>query len=125
MKTWATSTPSHCVVTMDDTGTSQTTQTGHADSMILIAQPAWLHPTTRWSTRDVLRAACAQAAFNCADAELLRLGENALYRLARQGVVVRISRLLNYLGGQPGVATRGLVQPSHGLISSASHGGDG
>ncbi len=48
------------------------------------------------STRDVLRVACAQAGFSCADAELLRLGENALYRLARLGVVVRIARTMTY-----------------------------
>ncbi len=48
------------------------------------------------STREVLRAACAQVGFSCADAELLRLGENALYRLVQLGVVVRIARTMMY-----------------------------
>jgi len=39
-----------------------------------------------------LREACARAGFSCDDAELLRLGENAIYQLAAAPVVVRIAR---------------------------------
>jgi aminoglycoside phosphotransferase (APT) family kinase protein len=48
------------------------------------------------ATQEVLRAACAQAGLPCDDAELLRLGENAIYRLPRLGVVVRIARTMTY-----------------------------
>lgn len=40
----------------------------------------------------VLRAACQQADISSRGAELLRLGENAIYRLAGSPVVVRIAR---------------------------------
>ncbi|MBO0825899.1 MAG: phosphotransferase [Actinobacteria bacterium] len=40
----------------------------------------------------VLRQACAQVGFSSESAELLRLGENAIYRLATAPVVVRIAR---------------------------------
>ncbi|MFJ2031680.1 phosphotransferase enzyme family protein [Streptosporangium sp. NPDC087985] len=41
---------------------------------------------------DVMRSACHAVGFDPAGAELLRLGENAIYRLAAEGVVVRIAR---------------------------------
>jgi hypothetical protein len=44
----------------------------------------------------VLHAACTQAGLSCDDAELLRLGENAIYRVAGQEVVVRIARTMKY-----------------------------
>lgn len=44
------------------------------------------------STRAVLTGACAAIGLNPDDAELLRLGENAIYRLACAPVVVRIAR---------------------------------
>lgn len=50
------------------------------------------------STRATLDAACERVALDSADAELLRLGENALYRLRSAPVVVRIARDLAYLG---------------------------
>jgi hypothetical protein len=40
----------------------------------------------------VLKEACAQASFSSEGAELLRLGENAIYQLAAAPVVVRIAR---------------------------------
>jgi len=40
----------------------------------------------------VLREACSQAGLASEDAQLLRLGENAIYRLAAAPVVVRIAR---------------------------------
>jgi hypothetical protein len=39
-----------------------------------------------------LRAACAQAGFSSDGAELLRLGENAIFQLADAPIVVRIAR---------------------------------
>jgi Ser/Thr protein kinase RdoA (MazF antagonist) len=42
--------------------------------------------------RQTLLEACAQAGVNGDDAELLRLGENAIYQLADTPVVVRIAR---------------------------------
>ncbi|NKY89711.1 aminoglycoside phosphotransferase family protein [Nocardia veterana] len=48
----------------------------------------------------VLRSACTAAGFNSSGAELLRLGENAIYRLPG-GIVVRISR-----PGQQAAASR-------------------
>src|ERR1035437_9441160 len=39
-----------------------------------------------------LRAACEQAGFSSDRAELLRLGENAIYQLASAPVIVRIAR---------------------------------
>src|SRR6266705_5021369 len=39
-----------------------------------------------------LRAACARTGLNSDDAELLRLGENAIFQLASAPVVVRIAR---------------------------------
>lgn len=46
------------------------------------------------STRPVLADACAQVGLDPAGASLLRLGENAMYRLAAAPVVVRIARSL-------------------------------
>ncbi|MER6952260.1 phosphotransferase [Nonomuraea sp. NPDC000554] len=41
---------------------------------------------------DVMRSACRQAGLDPEGAELLRLGENAIYKLASKPVVVRIAR---------------------------------
>ncbi|ANY06907.1 hypothetical protein AFB00_12095 [Pseudonocardia sp. HH130630-07] len=46
----------------------------------------------RDSTTPVLREACRRAGLSADGAELLRLGENAIYRLAGAPVVVRIAR---------------------------------
>lgn len=46
----------------------------------------------RDSTLPVLREACRRAGLSADGAELLRLGENAIYRLAGAPVVVRIAR---------------------------------
>ena len=48
------------------------------------------------STRSILLAACAHVGLSSDGAELLRLGENALYRLASAPVVVRIARTMDY-----------------------------
>src|SRR6266567_2774793 len=39
-----------------------------------------------------LRAACERAGIDCDGAELLRLGENAIFQLASAPIVVRIAR---------------------------------
>ena len=44
------------------------------------------------TTAALAAAACAQAGLDGGDAELIRLGENALYRLRRERAVVRIGR---------------------------------
>lgn len=44
------------------------------------------------STRKVLVAACRVASIESGGADLIRLGENALYRLADQPIIVRIGR---------------------------------
>src|SRR5437764_12312625 len=47
-------------------------------------------------TRTTLEAACRQVGFNPTSAALIRLGENALYRLTSEPVVVRIARTMDY-----------------------------
>ncbi|MGQ0480011.1 MAG: phosphotransferase enzyme family protein [Pseudonocardia sp.] len=47
-------------------------------------------------TRATLGAACRRAGLDPAGAELLRLGENALYRLSAEPVVVRIARSMEH-----------------------------
>lgn len=49
------------------------------------------------SVLPVLRASCVAAGLDPGDAELLRLGENAIWRLASVPIVVRISRTADYL----------------------------
>jgi Ser/Thr protein kinase RdoA (MazF antagonist) len=46
-----------------------------------------------WAT---LRAACSIAGLNGSDARLIRLGENALFHLQHDGVIVRIARTMDY-----------------------------
>lgn len=48
------------------------------------------------SSWAVLRTACASAGFDDTDASLMRLGENALFHLPLDGVVVRIARTMDY-----------------------------
>jgi aminoglycoside phosphotransferase (APT) family kinase protein len=48
-------------------------------------------PTLATNTLRVLRLACAEAGLDAADAEPIRLGENAIFRLPR-GLVARIAR---------------------------------
>lgn len=48
-------------------------------------------------TRQTLEIACAAAGLDAGDAELLRLGENALYRLRSTPLVARIARTVGYL----------------------------
>jgi Ser/Thr protein kinase RdoA (MazF antagonist) len=50
------------------------------------------------AARPVLDAACAQAGLDSAGAELLRIGENAMFRLASAPVVARIARSPDRLG---------------------------
>src|SRR6266571_530435 len=48
---------------------------------------------TSW---DTLRAACTVVGFDSQGAQLMRLGENALFHLVDAGVVVRIARTMDY-----------------------------
>jgi Ser/Thr protein kinase RdoA (MazF antagonist) len=52
---------------------------------------------TEASTRPVLHEACAAVGLPTNDAVLLRVGENAIYRLASAPVVVRIARSLDMI----------------------------
>ena len=47
-------------------------------------------------TRTTLDAACRQAGFDPTNAALIRIGENALYRLTTAPVVVRIARAMDH-----------------------------
>jgi aminoglycoside phosphotransferase (APT) family kinase protein len=49
------------------------------------------------STMETLRTACARVGIASKDAELIRIGENALYRLSSERLVVRIARSLDLL----------------------------
>jgi aminoglycoside phosphotransferase len=49
------------------------------------------------TARSALNVVCAELAIGCDDAELIRLGQNALYRLHSQPYVVRIGRGLSHL----------------------------
>lgn len=49
------------------------------------------------STRRTLEIACATAGLDASGAELLRLGENAIYRLRPVPLVARIARTIDYL----------------------------
>ncbi len=49
------------------------------------------------STRRTLEVACVAAGVGAEGAELLRLGENAIYRLRSMSLVVRIARTADYL----------------------------
>ncbi|MBB5156072.1 phosphotransferase enzyme family protein [Saccharopolyspora phatthalungensis] len=53
---------------------------------------------TRDSARRIARLACEEAALRVADSDLalIRLGENALFSVASEGVVVRVGRTLDY-----------------------------
>lgn len=44
-----------------------------------------------------LRKACGEAGISGDDAELMRLGENAIFRLPQEGMVVRIARSIDVL----------------------------
>lgn len=48
------------------------------------------------STEAVLRTACTKAGLDPTGATLIRLGENALYRLDRHPVIARIARTMDY-----------------------------
>ncbi|MDI6101899.1 aminoglycoside phosphotransferase family protein [Actinoplanes sp. NEAU-A12] len=47
------------------------------------------------STQKTLLAICAQVGLDSADASLMRLGENAVYLLPRESIVVRIARSMH------------------------------
>jgi Phosphotransferase enzyme family len=49
------------------------------------------------STRHTLRAACSVVGLDDRGAELMRLGENAIYRLRSVALVARIARTIDYL----------------------------
>jgi hypothetical protein len=46
----------------------------------------------------ILTAACDAARFDSSDARLIRLGENALFHLPAESVVLRIARTMDYWG---------------------------
>lgn len=48
------------------------------------------------AARQALEVACRVAGLDGADATLIRLGENALYRLPRAGVVARVARSMSH-----------------------------
>lgn len=56
------------------------------------------------STRAVLDLACARAGLGAEGARLMRLGENAMYRLASVRVIVRIGRSVDASRKETGVA---------------------
>lgn len=51
---------------------------------------------SRSSTQEVLQVACTRAGLDAAAAELIRLGQNAIYHLRSAPVVVRIARGMDY-----------------------------
>jgi Ser/Thr protein kinase RdoA (MazF antagonist) len=55
-----------------------------------------LAPFSSAVAQRVLEAACRRAGLASSDAVLLRLGENAIYRLAHDTIVVRIARTMGY-----------------------------
>jgi aminoglycoside phosphotransferase (APT) family kinase protein len=55
-------------------------------------------PFTIDAARATLTRACSLAGLSGEDAELIRLGENALFRLDRERIVVRIARNVGLLG---------------------------
>lgn len=57
------------------------------------AEVASLSVSSSW---EVLRSACSVAGLNTSHAHLIRLGENALFHLPEDGVVVRIARGMDY-----------------------------
>jgi aminoglycoside phosphotransferase (APT) family kinase protein len=57
-----------------------------AEAMPLGVAPSW----------ETLRTACSVAGFKDNDARLMRVGENALFHLPGEGVVVRIARTMDY-----------------------------
>ena len=61
------------------------------------AEPAGRTGFSAVSTRRTLEIVCAAAGLDARDAELLRLGENAIYRLRAVPLVARIARTVDYL----------------------------
>lgn len=57
------------------------------------AEAASLSVSSSW---EVMRSACSIAGLTSNHARLIRLGENALFHLPEDGVVVRIARSMNY-----------------------------
>ena len=58
--------------------------------------PAKTAPLSVVSSWETLRRACSVVGFNGTNARLMRLGENALFHLPEQGIVVRIARTMDY-----------------------------
>ncbi|MDQ3764944.1 MAG: phosphotransferase [Actinomycetota bacterium] len=58
--------------------------------------PAEAAPLSVSSSWDTLRTACSIAGLNGNDARLIRLGENALFHLPADGIIVRIARTMDY-----------------------------
>jgi aminoglycoside phosphotransferase (APT) family kinase protein len=53
-------------------------------------------PVSAASSQETLRAVCSIAGFNGNNARLIRLGENALFHLPEDGIVVRIAHTMDY-----------------------------
>lgn len=53
-------------------------------------------PFTASGTLKILEAACRQLGLNAEGADLLRLGENAIFALTEPAIVVRIARTMDY-----------------------------
>lgn len=64
---------------------------------LVILERARVNEFSTSTTRRTLDLACAKAGLDSADAELVRLGENAIYRLHHHPVVARIARTDAYL----------------------------
>jgi aminoglycoside phosphotransferase (APT) family kinase protein len=58
--------------------------------------PAGAAPLSVPSSWEILRTACSIAELNGNDAHLIRLGENALFHLPEDGIIVRIARTMDY-----------------------------
>jgi hypothetical protein len=61
------------------------------------------------TAEHALRVACHSPGLDHTNAEPIRLGENALFRLSSQPVVVRISRTADYWGCCQGSRSRSLA----------------
>lgn len=58
--------------------------------------PAKTAPLSVASSWEILRTACSVAGFTGNHARLIRLGENALFHLPEEGIVIRIARTMDY-----------------------------
>jgi aminoglycoside phosphotransferase (APT) family kinase protein len=77
--------------------TSETTQDQYREAVSgATGGPAKTAPISVASSWETLRTACAIAGLNGSNARLMRLGENALFHLPQDDIVVRIARTMDY-----------------------------